>query len=308
MVLKLTKRRSRIDSQSEEFVTAARVVRRLAVLLEAGIAPSAAWGYLADQDEAAARRVVSDKSSSLTQSLQQMGGLWNEVATAWSVAVTVGAPLAASLRALAEALRGGKECWDDVRLAVAEPQSSAKLMAWLPLIGLLMGAAMGFDTLGVLFTTPPGWVCLVSGVSLMLIARSWSRKLLLKAAPGAEIPGLEHELYAIALSAGVSLSRAEHVIADARGPASGNPADYANLSKTLTLSRSAGVPAVELLRAEAQEIRHNTKTAARLRASALGAKMLLPLACCTLPAFFLLSVAPMLISIFTSASLGEVIA
>lgn len=307
MILNGTKTKRGVDHQSEEFVTAARLIRRLAVLLESGITPNAAWSYLAEQNEAVAAQLIAIPGISLSQALKNQGGIWHEIAAAWSVAVTVGAPLAASLRALADALSGGKECWDEVRLAVAEPQSSARLMSWLPLVGLLMGAAMGFDTLGVLFGTLPGWICLITGASLMIFAKRWSKAMMLKAAPRPEIPALEHELFAIALSAGVSLSRAELVIADARGQASVNKSDQLALSKTLALSRSAGVPAVELLRAEAKEIRHNSKTSARMRASALGSKMLLPLACCTLPAFFLLSVAPMLISIFSTAGLGEVL-
>jgi tight adherence protein B len=71
----------------------------------------------------------------------------------------------------------------------------------------------------------------------------------------------------------------------------------------LDLSRSAGVPAVELLRASSTLARHRARVDGRLRAARLSTRLLLPLGVCTLPAFLLLGVAPMLLSVMTSVPL-----
>ncbi|MCK8468355.1 hypothetical protein M0722_14245 [Microbacterium sp. KSW4-16] len=71
----------------------------------------------------------------------------------------------------------------------------------------------------------------------------------------------------------------------------------------LDLSRAAGVPAVELLRASAAQDRHAARVGGRLRAAKLSTRLLIPLGVCTLPAFLLLGVAPMLLSVLSSTPL-----
>ena len=43
-----------------------------------------------------------------------------------------------------------------MRIALAEPAGTARLMGWLPLVAIALGAALGFDTLSVLATNPLG--------------------------------------------------------------------------------------------------------------------------------------------------------
>lgn len=291
-------------------------VLRLAVLLQAGIAPARAWGHLAEsgnpdamwvQDAVArgipladaiadagpppAGRRRGDRSSS--------SGSWREVAGAWRVATIVGAPLAVSLRALATALRDAQEAADDVRVALAEPAGTARLIGWLPLVALALGAGLGFDTFRVLLATPAGLVCLALGIALIVAARRWNASLVRRATPGLGIPGLDAELLAIALSGGVSLDRATAIVEEAAGTAIG-----AECHGVLALSRSAGAPAVELLRATASLARHRARVDGRIRASQLSSRLLLPLGVCTLPAFLLLGVAPMLLSVMATTPLS----
>jgi tight adherence protein B len=111
------------------------------------------------------------------------------------------------------------------------------------------------------------------------------------------MPGLHAELVAIALSGGVSIERAR-ALADPEVEAADEELDV-----LLELSRSAGVPAVELLRAGAALARHRARTDGRMRAAGLGAALLLPLGVCILPAFLLLGVAPMLMSVLGASAL-----
>lgn len=274
---------------------AAATVLRLAVLLQAGVAPAAAWGHLARAGSPGADAVA--EGVPVVDALHSRGGAWAQVAAAWQVATTVGAPLADSLRAVAEALRDAHEAADDVRIALAEPAGTARLMMWLPPLGAVLGVALGFDTVGVLFGSLGGVACLVGGLVLILAARRWTAALVRRAQPPAAVPGLHAELVAIALSGGVSIERARALVArTAIPPAAGTDA-------VLELSRTAGVPAVELLRASAAHERQTARTDGRLRAAALGSRLLLPLGVCTLPAFLLLGVAPLLISVLSSTSL-----
>lgn len=278
-------------------------VLRLAVLLQAGIAPAGAWRHLGESGDSAALRVVDGIAAGRTvsEAILAGGGAWRDVAAAWEVATTVGAPLAESLRGLAQALRDAHEAADDVRIALAEPAASARLMLWLPLVGVALGSALGFETLRVLVGGPLGWACLVGGVGLLLLARRWTASLVRKAQPPVHVPGLHAELIAIALSGGVSVERARGLVTAAPGssPGPGDPID-----PILALSRAAGVPAVELLRASAASARHTARTEGRLRASRLASKLLLPLGVCTLPAFLLLGVAPMMLSVLTTTPLS----
>ncbi|WP_020098195.1 type II secretion system F family protein [Microbacterium sp. 11MF] len=286
-------------SAASDAAGVAGVVQRLAVLLQAGIAPAAAWRHLAHAGDETAAAVCErlDAGGSAASALADRGGTWQQIGVAWQVATVVGAPLAMSLRGLAEALRDAHQARDDVRTALAEPQTTARLISWLPLVALGLGAALGFDPFSVL-ATPPGAVCLVAGGLLMFLTHRWTRALVARAQPGDEIPGLDAEVIAIALSGGVSIPRALEVVAAASGlePTAGT-------ASVLALSRSAGAPAVELLRADAASRRQAARTDGRLRAASLSGRLLLPLGVCTLPAFLLLGVGPMLLSVLTSAPL-----
>lgn len=301
MPVRAARRRAKKSERGEPPGNAADVVLQLAVLLQAGVSPARAWTHLADSGVLPARRVIAgvENGADLSDAISRLGGSWRDVAAAWTVAATVGAPLADSLRGMAAALRDADESADEVRVALAEPAGTARLMAWLPLVGVVLGLALGFDSFGILFSNPFGIACLVAGVMLMAGAHRWTSALVRRARPEPGVPGLHAELLAIALSGGVSLDRAAAIVQRAGGPGPDASADG-----IVTLSRSAGVPAVELLRATASFSRHRSRTEGRLRAARLSSKLLLPLGVCTLPAFLLLGVAPMLLSILTSTSLS----
>ncbi len=271
-------------------------VQRLAVLLEAGIAPPRAWELLAESgDETAAAVAGAPAGSRVGDILAVRGEAWGDVAVAWRVAETVGAPLAPSLRRFADALRDAQETRDDVAVALADPASTARLVGWLPLVAIALSLALGFDIAATL-TQPAGIVCALAGLSLMLAARRWSGRLVAKAQPPADLPGVQADTVAIALSSGVSIERALAVVAAAGG---GEPDD--EIRDVLALSQRAGAPAVDLLRATAIEARRRRRTEGRLRAARLGSRLLLPMGLCTLPAFLLLGVAPMLLSVLAGS-------
>lgn len=282
----------------------------LAVLLSAGSGPTSSWRHLAESGDENARQVVRliDRGDAITDAIAAQSSRtgdesWGDVAAAWSVAETVGAPLADTLRVVAESVQGDVELRADIRVALAEPVASARLMMWLPLLGLVVGAGLGLDTIGVLFRTPAGIACLVAGVVLIVLARSWTARLVRAAQPTPGTPGMHEELLAAALSGGVSIRRAREVLAMCEDFTPSAARGSADADSVLELSRAAGVPAVELLRAAAQRSRSLARADGRMRGAKLGTRLLIPMGVCTLPAFLLLGVAPMLISVIASTPL-----
>ncbi|MDQ4214389.1 type II secretion system F family protein [Microbacterium capsulatum] len=289
----------------------AETVRTLAVLLQAGASPLAAWRHLAESGSAEAVAVLAEveRGRALVAGIRSCGGVWPTVASAWSIAATVGAPLGDVLRAIAAALEGAGEIRDEVDVALAEPAGTARLMLWLPVVGLLLGTALGFDTVTVLATQPAGWACLAAGIALLLAARAWTRALVRRARPPAGIPGIRAELLVVALAGGTAIPRALALVAEETGEPGRDPAPIRDrpddgegpaIERVLRLSAAAGVPAVELLRAEAARARRDARTRGRKGAARLSSSLLLPLGACTLPAFLLLGVAPLILSVLTT--------
>jgi len=280
---------------------AATSVQTLAVLLQAGAVPLTAWRHLADTGDPPAAAVVDrvDQGVPLLAAIEAEGGAWLDLAAAWEIATTVGAPLAEVLRMIAETLRDAAAAADDVRIALAEPAGTARLLLWMPFAGLLLGFALGFDTIGVIIANPLGTACVGAGLLLVLAARLWTRRLLRRARPAPGTPGMRAELVAVALAGGASIDRALQLVAES----SVSEGSDDRVRAVLDLSRAAGVPAAELLRASAAQDRHAARVRGRLRAAKLSTQLLIPLGVCTLPAFLLLGVAPMLLSVLASTPL-----
>ena len=289
----------------------ASVVQRLAVLLGAGVTPAAAWGYLDQVGVVSAVAGVIDSGMPIPAAIAgATNGLarteafaWRGLATAWSVATDAGAPLAPTLREFAASLRDLAAAHREIRVALAAPVATARLVMALPAVGVLFGMLLGFNTIGTLATTPTGWGCVALGAVLMFGAARWNRRLVRKAQPTELTPGLEFDLVAIAVSGGGSLDRATATVADAmqtylgRAPGSG-------VDDVLDLSRRAGVPAAELLRSEATELRRQARTDAQERAQSLSVRLMIPLGVCVLPAFMILGVVPMLVTVIQSTAIS----
>jgi len=291
----------RVSREARSGTDAATSVQTLAVLLQAGAAPLVAWRHLADTGDPPAVAVVErvDRGHPLLAAIEAEGGAWIDLAAAWDVATTVGAPLADVLRTIAETLRDAASAADDVRIALAEPAGTARLLLWMPFAGLFLGFALGFDTVGAIVRNPLGAACVVAGLLLVLAARLWTGRLLRRARPAPGTPGMRAELVAVALAGGASIDRALQLVAESS--VSGGSEE--RVRRVLDLSRAAGVPAVELLRASSAQERHAARVRGRLRAAKLSTRLLIPLGVCTLPAFLLLGVAPMLLSVLASTPL-----
>ncbi len=279
-------------------------VLRLAVLLEAGLPPLSAWRHLGETDPVVARVAEADGADRLPGAIRDAtsdaaaASDWACVAAAWRVATDAGAPLAATLARLGEVLVATDDARREVAIALAGPLATSRVVLALPILGLLGGAVLGVDTVGVLVTTPPGWFCLVAGGGLLFVARRWMRRLVARAREADPTPGLACELVAVAVSGGVPAAVALDRVATAFIEV-GLPADTA-AGPAIAFAQGAGVPVAALLRAEAREARRDAHAAVRMRIAALGTRLLLPLGLCVLPAFVALGVAPLLLAMIGS--------
>jgi tight adherence protein B len=250
---------------------------------------------------------VADAIADATTGLPaQLGDAWRALAAAWDVATRAGAPLSGCLRDLAAAFRELGQLHRDLTVALTGPRATARLVMVLPVVALLFGSLMGFDTLRTLFLTGPGLACLAVGSALMFAAARWNRRLVRRASAGGPAPGLELDLTAIGMTGGGSLDGARRtalVSAERFGlrePGASATATDAVVDRVLALSARAGVPAAELLRSEAEQLRRDARTGGRQRAENLAVTLMLPLGVCVLPAFMLVGVAPLLLSVLSA--------
>lgn len=126
----------------------------------------------------AAARFGGDVPAALTSAARQPGaeGLLG-LAACWRVAVDQGAGLAAGLDRLEGALRADRDQRADLRAQLAGARATAVMLAGLPVLGLLLGAAMGADPLRVLLHSGAGLGCLVVGGLLEGLGLWWALRI-----------------------------------------------------------------------------------------------------------------------------------
>lgn len=231
----------------------------------------------------------------------QVGDAWLGLAAAWDVATQAGAPLAACLRELAASFRELGQLHRDLAVALAGPSATARMVMALPVTGILFGSLMGFNTLQTLFLTVPGVICLALGACLMLAGNRWNRRLVSAAGARDPTPGLELDLTAIGMAGGGSVDRARALVRSTAERFGLSRSDSeAAISRVLHLSGRAGVPAAELLRSEADQLRRDARSEGQRRAATLAVTLMIPLGVCVLPAFMLVGVVPLLLSVLSS--------
>jgi tight adherence protein B len=261
---------------------------------------------------------------------ERAGGPLGEFAAALlaahRLAAGVGASTADLLDAVIAALDQTEETDDARAAAVAGPQSSARLLQFLPVLGIALGAAMGANPLAVLFGGGLGTVALVVGLGLLAAGHFWSSAMIRAATrPGGPEP-LVAAVLAAALRAGLPLPAALSEVGAAwtgrlggalrgvgAGLARGQPwaeawaaaaaaapgqAEFlSSLQSALWLVWDSGVEAAPLLdglRARLGRAERRRLTAAAAR---LGVHLMAPLGLCHLPAFVALGLVPVLISL-----------
>ncbi|WP_344025181.1 type II secretion system F family protein, partial [Kribbella jejuensis] len=99
------------------------------------------------------------------------------LAAAWRVTEQSGATFATLTERLADALRADEAIHRQTEASLAGARSTARILAILPLAGIALGYALGAHPLTFLTTTPPGWLCLTTGLALTATGLHWTTKI-----------------------------------------------------------------------------------------------------------------------------------
>ena len=177
-------RRRAADARAE----VAKAGEALAGLLRVGAIPTVALAIVAAEHpvlaEAAAEfEVGGDVVVALRRGAAGagLGGL-DQLAAAWEVASRSGASMESSIDAIADELRRRQEAGTTVRVELAASRSAGRLLAVLPVAGLLLAYGFGGDPLAFLTKNPVGEVCLILAVALTAVGLIWTDTLADRAA------------------------------------------------------------------------------------------------------------------------------
>lgn len=160
----------------------------LAGLLRAGHVPATALAAAASETAvlraaAALQRVGGPVPAALRRASGQPGreGL-ADLAAAWAVAERTGGSLGDAVAATAEQLAGRQEVARIVEAELASPRATGRVMAVLPVAGLVLGFGFGGNPLAFLLDSAVGWACLLGGVGLGCAGVLWTEALADRAA------------------------------------------------------------------------------------------------------------------------------
>jgi len=134
------------------------------------------WSALGPVAEAA--ELGGDPAASLAELARVPGAAdLRLVAAAWTVAHRTGSGLADALDRVAVALRDRRATARVVASELASARSTARLVAALPVVMLLLGGGHGSEAWAFLLGHPVGLGCLVAGVALGLAGLWWIERI-----------------------------------------------------------------------------------------------------------------------------------
>jgi tight adherence protein B len=96
-----------------------------------------------------------------------------DLAAAWQVAVGGGAPLSALLERMRLSVAAETAAAREAEEQVAPVRATARVLAVLPALGLLLGGAVGVNSMALLTGTLWGQVCLLLAVTLVAAGLAW---------------------------------------------------------------------------------------------------------------------------------------
>lgn len=159
------------------------LVTDVAARLRAGVDPARAWSQALGQPVGADGPMVAD----LCRTAERLTPAATVVA-ATRLAAELGAPLAPVLDAVAGRLAADAEAEGERRAALAGPRATARVLTGLPVLGVLLGVAVGAEPVAVLLDGGVGSAALAAGLALVLAGRVWTARLARAAADAGRSP------------------------------------------------------------------------------------------------------------------------
>lgn len=229
----------------------------------------------------------------------------------WKIAMRFGGPVVLALNRIAEVFDRQHRSSQEIQLAFSGPQATAKLVMWLPVLALVLAQLVGLNPLSAILGSLLGALSVCLGAGLMVAGRYWTKRLLARALPAEHsAESLDRGAYLdcvlIGLQAGLPLSQARNECAEEFLVSfSTQPKDesFLALDAAAELSRGTGAALTEIISAKADSFRDIQKFETATRISKLGIHLMIPLGVAVLPAFVLLSIVPIAISLLSQGQL-----
>jgi tight adherence protein B len=214
----------------------------------------------------------------------------------WEVANQSGGQIATALERLGQVFSNQQRQLAELELAFSSPKATANLVLWLPIASMLLGQLLGISALEATLSSRLGVIALGLGALLLIFARIWSGKMLLRARPSSVDPARYLDAVVIGLGAGLPPETAR-TLADKLGQiqlqATLSEVEIRDLSESMALSRKTGIALTEILSAKADAVRQSFWHGETQKLSKLSVNLMIPLGLAALPAFILLAVVPM---------------
>ena len=160
------------------------VCTSVASRLRSGESPAGAWiaelGGTADERAGRAESAREDDDAGVPAVLARLRGSSpgaGAAIVATRVAHRSGTPLADVLEQVAVGIADAEAAQAERRRALAAPAATARILGWLPLASLVIGAGMGADPLQRLLEGGLPALSMLLGAALMLAGRGWIRSL-----------------------------------------------------------------------------------------------------------------------------------
>ncbi|SDB94662.1 tight adherence protein B [Sanguibacter gelidistatuariae] len=171
------------------------IVTQVAGLLRGGVSPGKAWPMvgavrvdrLGVPDAGDLTALVSaGQGPGRTRDADRAQRQVAAIVAACRLAAEVGAPLAVVLDAIVGTLVGAARAESERAAALAGPRSTARVLAWLPGIGAVLGMALGADPLGLFLAGGLGAVAPAGGLVLVGVGHRWTARLVARARAAGE--------------------------------------------------------------------------------------------------------------------------
>lgn len=227
----------------------------------------------------------------------------------------LGAPMADILDAIGDSIDDAQSVAEARRVASAGPLMSARVLAALPLVGIVSALALGASPWQFYTGVTVGRICALLGAAAWVVGIASCRRILARARSVDEDtdPALACDLVAAGLACGAAIPRVLDALATACARESlawtaqalrlGVPWDEAweetpewahPLRDALESSWTSGNAPETMLASSASWERRARLAEAKTRAEELSVRLVGPLGACFLPAFLALGIAPLL--------------
>ncbi|MCI7305442.1 MULTISPECIES: type II secretion system F family protein [Trueperella] len=191
------RRRRRRKKSERQVLDMGAIVTEVATRLRSGSTPERAWSQtLQHAGLAVSDPILGDDGVPVAlREMEKMG--WRErkrvgvsevvlhtlpaTYAVCAMSFRTGAPMADVLEACAAGITESGEAKNAREVALAGPRTSARMLAGLPAIGILLGYAMGANPLGFLFTTPLGQLALMAGLGFEVAGLVWTGRMVARA-------------------------------------------------------------------------------------------------------------------------------